>query len=71
MISTEALDPDQRGSVADAALFLCRTLEEKLDERELPYLCLVLAAFGGFMIAMIVATLREKAWVRRTGQKRL
>lgn len=57
--------------MADAALFLCRTLEEKLDERELPYLCLVLAAFGGFMIAMIVATLREKAWVRRTGQKRL
>ena len=42
-----------------------------MDERELPYLILVLVAFGGFMIAMIVATLREKAWLRRTGQKEL
>ena len=43
--------------------------EGKLDEREFPYLILVLGAFGLFMGFMIVATLREKAWLRRTGQK--
>jgi hypothetical protein len=42
-----------------------------LDKRELLYLCLVLFAFGGFMITMIVAKLRENAWIRRTGQKHL
>lgn len=52
------------------APFLRSTSEEKLDERELPYLCLVLVAFGVFMLTMIVAKLRENAWVRRTGQKR-
>ncbi|MEI6202587.1 MAG: hypothetical protein WCP68_11605 [Enhydrobacter sp.] len=42
-----------------------------MDDREFMYLCLVLAAFGCFMIAMIVAKLRENAWIRRTGQKHL
>ena len=36
----------------------------------MPYLLLVLGSFGAFIATMIVLTLQEKAWLRRTGQKR-
>ena len=51
-------------------IFLRRTQEEKLDERELPYLILVLGAFGLFMGFMVVATLHEKLWIRKGSPKR-
>ena len=35
-------------------------------KNELYYLLLVVAAFGGFAVAMVVATLQYKAWMKRS-----
>jgi hypothetical protein len=41
-----------------------------VDKNELPYLIMVIGAFGVFMIVMILLTLQEKAWIRNGRPRR-
>jgi hypothetical protein len=65
---TVAFDPDQSIPTVFRVMIPSLNNEEPMTNSEFYFLVLVIGAFGAFAVAMVIATLKYKAWLRQPRQ---